>query len=114
MDGKGPWAQAGKYRRPREELEAAKAEWRRYEELARQRNRDERSPNISWEGHTGSVAKSGRRPEPTPHAYRGERLTGQAPCYAGRRTVSPVRRLAWCATSQLLVSARLEWASSQE
>ena len=34
LDGKGPWRQAGEYRRPKEELEAAKAERRRYEELA--------------------------------------------------------------------------------
>ncbi|XP_052349959.1 uncharacterized protein LOC127915130 [Oncorhynchus keta] len=45
-----------------------------------------------WRGHTGSVAKSGRRPEPTPRAYHGEWRTGQAPCYAVRCTVSPVRR----------------------
>ncbi|XP_071240786.1 uncharacterized protein [Salvelinus alpinus] len=42
------------------------------------------SPNIFG-------AESGYRPEPTPRAYRGERVTGQAPCYAGKRTVSPVR-----------------------
>ena len=36
---------------------------------------------------------SGRRPEPTPHAYRGGRRTGQAPCYAVERTVSTVRML---------------------
>ena len=30
LDGKGPWAQAREYCRPREELEAVKAEWRRY------------------------------------------------------------------------------------
>ena len=36
MDGKGPWAQAGEYRRPKAELETAKAERRRYEEAARQ------------------------------------------------------------------------------
>ena len=47
---------------------------------------------LGW--HTGSVAKSGRRPTPIPCAYRGERgrCTGQAPCYAMRCTVSPVRR----------------------
>ena len=41
--------------------------------------------------HTGSVAKPGRRPAPTSCAYRGARETGQAPCYAVERTVSPVR-----------------------
>jgi hypothetical protein len=42
LDGKGPWAQTGEYRHSKEELEAAKAEWRRYE--VRQRNRHERQP----------------------------------------------------------------------
>ena len=37
------------------------------------------------------MAGSGFRPEPTPRAYCGERVTGQAPCYAEMRTVSPVR-----------------------
>ena len=49
------------------------------------------SPKNVLGGHTGSVAKAGRRPAPTSHAYRRERGTGQAPCYAVRRTVSPVR-----------------------
>ena len=38
----------------------------------------------------GRLAESGFRPEPTPRAYRGERVTGQAPCYAVR-IHSPVR-----------------------
>ena len=37
LEGKGPWAQPGEYRRPKEELEAAKAERRWYEEAARRR-----------------------------------------------------------------------------
>ena len=37
LDRKGPWAQPGEYRRPKEELEAAKAERRWYEEAARRR-----------------------------------------------------------------------------
>ena len=32
----------------------------------------------------------GRRPEPTPRDYCGERVTGQALCYAEERMVSPV------------------------
>jgi hypothetical protein len=36
MDGKGPWAQPGEYRRPKAELEAVKAERHWYEESARQ------------------------------------------------------------------------------
>ena len=73
MDGKGPWVQPGEYRRPKAELETAKAERRHYEELAWQRGWDERQPQKCIGGwHTGSVAKAGRRPEPTPCAYRGE------------------------------------------
>jgi hypothetical protein len=43
------------------------------------------------------LAESGFRPEPTPRAYRGERVTGQAPCYPILHTMpsvcihSPVR-----------------------
>ena len=33
LDGKGPWSQAGEYRRPKEESEADKAERRYYEAL---------------------------------------------------------------------------------
>jgi head-tail adaptor len=36
LDVKGPWTQIGEYRRPREEIEAAKEERQRYEELVRQ------------------------------------------------------------------------------
>jgi hypothetical protein len=64
LDGKGPWVQPWEYRRPKVELEAAKAERRRYEEAARQRGWDERQPQkVIGRGHTGSVAKSGKRPE---------------------------------------------------
>ena len=44
MEGIGPWAQAGEYRRPQEELEAAKAERQHYEELARLARKPERQP----------------------------------------------------------------------
>ena len=45
MEGKGTWAQPGEYRRPKAELEAAKAERRWYEEAARQRGwKPERQP----------------------------------------------------------------------
>ena len=53
-------------RRPQEDLEAAKAERKHYEELAR------RPPQKCIGGHTRSLAESGVRPEPTPHAYRIE------------------------------------------
>ncbi|XP_064814960.1 uncharacterized protein LOC135530588 [Oncorhynchus masou masou] len=90
LEGKGPWA--GEHRRPKEELEASKAERRHYEELA-QRTKHKRQPkNIFWRWwHTGRVAESGYRPEPTPRAYRKERGTGRAPHLAVKRTVSPVR-----------------------
>ena len=45
------------------------------------------------------MAESGFRPEPTPLAYRGERVTSQAPCYPVLSTMpsvsidSPVRSL---------------------
>jgi hypothetical protein len=47
LDGKGPWYQPGEYRRPKEELEAAKAERRRYEEAARLETR-EAAPKMYW------------------------------------------------------------------
>ncbi|XP_055754646.1 uncharacterized protein LOC129833841 isoform X4 [Salvelinus fontinalis] len=73
LDGKGHWAEPGEYRRPKEELEAAKAERRYYEALARQSGwRPERQPQKCLWGGTGSVAESGVRPEPTPPAYRKE------------------------------------------
>ena len=64
MNGEGPWAQAGEYRRPKAELEAAKAERRRYEEAARQRGwKPERQPQKCIGGrHRDSVAESGVRP----------------------------------------------------
>jgi hypothetical protein len=52
----------------------------------------EATPKTFFGGrHVGSVAESVFRPEPTRHTYRKERGTGQAPCYAVERTVSPVR-----------------------
>ena len=44
LDGAGPWHQAGEYRRPPEEIEAAKAERRRYEALYAPRGKYERHP----------------------------------------------------------------------
>ena len=45
MAGKGRWSQAWEYRRPKAELEAAKAARRRYEEAARKRGwKPERQP----------------------------------------------------------------------
>ena len=55
LDSKGPWAQAGEYHRPKEELEAAKAERRRYE--IRQRNINERQPQKQFFGEIGGVRR---------------------------------------------------------
>jgi hypothetical protein len=61
LDGKGPWAQPGEYRRPKEELEAAKAERRWYEEAARRRRWKPESQPQKCIGrrHTGSMATGG-------------------------------------------------------
>ena len=53
LDGKGPWAQTGEYRRPKEELEAAKAERRRYEELARGGVHERQPQNFLGRGTRG-------------------------------------------------------------
>ena len=46
LNGKGPWAQAGEYRRPKAELEAAKSERRWYEEAA---------PKMAWRSQVGDL-----------------------------------------------------------
>ena len=51
------------------------------------------SPPKNWRGNTRCGAKPGSRPALTPRAYYKQRVTGQAPCYAVKRTVSPVRAL---------------------
>ena len=58
-------------------------------------------------GNTGKLA------ELTPCAHGKECGTGQAPCYAVKRTVYPVRMHSTVGRSQLSASATLEWASSQ-
>jgi hypothetical protein len=59
LDGKGPWAEPGEYCRPKAELEAAKAERRHYEELARQSGwKPERHPQKCIGGGTGRVWQS--------------------------------------------------------
>ena len=65
-----------------EQMEAAREEPRRYEELSQRRKPERQLQNIFGRGYTGRLAESRFRPEPTPRAYRGERVTGQAPCYA--------------------------------
>jgi hypothetical protein len=82
---------AGDKTLPWKQAETAREEWWRYQ-ASRQRGKHERQPpNIFWGGHTGRVAESGFRPEPTPRAYRGERVTGQAPCYPVLLTMPSVR-----------------------
>ena len=61
LDGKGPWAQPGEYRRPKEKLEAARAERRHYEELA-QGNVHERQPQNfgtrgDWRRQVGDLSQ---------------------------------------------------------
>jgi hypothetical protein len=79
-------------------LEQCEEGYRRMEERRRYKGtrlarKPERQPQDYFlgRGHTRRLAESRRRPEPTPRAYCGERVTGQAPCYAVERTVSPVR-----------------------
>ena len=84
LDGKGPWEQPGDYCRPKAELEAAKAERRHYEELARQSGwKPESQPQkFIGGGLTGSMATPGRRPAQTSCAYRGARdRAGTMLCY---------------------------------
>ncbi|XP_070298705.1 uncharacterized protein [Salvelinus sp. IW2-2015] len=100
LDGKGSWTWeeilAGRDRLLWEQVEALrKAEAaskgaRRYEgtRLARKPERQP-PPKKKIGGHTRRLAELGWRPEPTPRAC--ERHTGQAPCYALERRVSPVR-----------------------
>ena len=89
-------------------MEAAKAEWRHYEELARQRNRDERQPQKCIGGGTRGVwlSQVGDLSQlPMLTVERGG---------PGRHRVMPWGAcIARCAISQLLVSAGLEWVSSQ-
>ena len=83
MDGKGPWRQAGEYLRPKEELEAVKAERQRYEELA-QRGVHKRQPPKHFLG-------GGTRGDWWSQVMdSGERVTSQVPVYAALRRVSPV------------------------
>ena len=91
LDGKGcyTWEEilAGRDRLPWEQVEAARraeaaGEGNQWYEGTRLARKPERQPPIFWVGVThGNVAESGWRPEPTPRAYRGEDVTGQAPCY---------------------------------
>ena len=69
LDGKGPWAQPGEYRRPKEELEAAKAERRWYEEAAR---------------------RSGWKPESQTQKFIGGGLQGVWLCQVGDLRKLPV------------------------
>ncbi|XP_042185009.1 uncharacterized protein LOC121847512 [Oncorhynchus tshawytscha] len=76
-------------------IAAPRQSWRQRKlsggDMRRQRGSARGRPKTFWGGHTGSVAESGWRPEPTPRAYCKKRSTGQAPCYAVKRKVSPVR-----------------------
>ncbi|KAM9426850.1 uncharacterized protein ACWYII_019844 [Salvelinus alpinus] len=69
LDGKGPWAEPVECRRPKAELEAAKAERRRYEEAARKQGW--RPPSASSSG----TAHQAVSPSPP---YRTARLPSGA------------------------------------
>ena len=102
LDGKGPWAQAGEYRRPQAELEAVKTERRRYEKAARQRGwKPERQPQKCIGGGTRGVWRS----------QVGD--LRQLPVLTVERTVSPVRMLSPVGYIPAPRIAGLECASSQ-
>ena len=54
-------------------------------------NRKVTPKNVLGGGLEGRIVMPGRKPAHTPCAHRWARETGQAPCYAVVRTVSPVR-----------------------
>ena len=57
LDGKGPWAQPGEYRCLKAELEAAKAERRRYEKAALLEAR-EAAPKMYWVEEHGECGEA--------------------------------------------------------
>ena len=61
LDGKGPGSQAGEYCRPREEIEAAKAERRYYEALYQPQGKCERQPprgtRGDWQSQVGDLSQ---------------------------------------------------------
>jgi hypothetical protein len=50
LEGAEPWTRAKEYRRPKEQMEAAKAERRGFEELAQRSKHERQPPNIFWGG----------------------------------------------------------------
>lgn len=92
LDGAGPWHQAEDYRRPQWEIEAAKAERRRYEAMDALREKHERHPQeFFWGGHTGSLARRKKSRKPATRGYMEERMGWRALCCAEERTISPIR-----------------------
>ena len=57
LDGKGPWRQAGEFRRPKEEMEAAKAERRRYEEANHRSRHEKQLPKNCLGGAQGECGR---------------------------------------------------------
>ena len=115
LDDKGPWKQPGEYRRPKAELEAAKAERRHYEELARQRGwKPERQPKNVLGGGTQGVWRSQEGDLRQLPVLTGEREgLGRHRVMRWSAQFPQCVCIARCGTFQLLVSAGLEWASSQ-
>jgi hypothetical protein len=114
LNGKEPWAQAGEYRRPKEELEAARAERRRYEEVARQRNRHNRQHQTFLGGGTRGVWRS-LVGDLSPLLV----LTGGSAVLVRHRVMWSGARcrqyalIAQCAIGQPPANAMRVWASSQ-
>ncbi|XP_064881736.1 uncharacterized protein LOC115138403 isoform X2 [Oncorhynchus nerka] len=113
LEGKGPWAQAGEYRRPKEELEAAKAKRQRIE--VRQRNRHERQTPPKkifggtrgvWQNQVGDLSQLPVLTVTGVVLVRHRVMRSSAQCLQ-------CVFLARCATSQPPVSAMQEWVSSQ-
>ena len=64
MFGEGPWDQPGEYRRPKEELEAARAERRWYEEKQQRQQEQQYRDYTTWEEIDRWAVDPERVPEP--------------------------------------------------
>jgi hypothetical protein len=62
--GEGPWDQPGEYRRPKEELEATRAERRWYEEKQQRQQELQYRDYTTWEEIDRWAVDPGRVPEP--------------------------------------------------
>ena len=115
LDGKGPWAQPGEYRRPKEELEAAKVERHWYEEAARRRGwKPESQPQPFLGGGTQGVwRRQVGDLRQLPVLTGGRERPGRHRVMLWSARCPQCGCIARCGTYRFLVSAGLEWASSQ-